>query len=162
MILGTGSDVGKSVIAAGFCRLFSDMGLRVAPFKAQNMSNNSYVTEEGGEMGRAQVVQAECARIRPHVDMNPVLLKPAADNHSQVVVQGHATGHLSAVNYYAQREVIARAICESVVESATGLSPVATQQRPPASTRSNNCQNGRSRSASLTATLYSRSVRSRI
>ena len=113
MVLGTGSGVGKSVIAAGFCRILSDWGYRVAPFKAQNMSNNSYVTEEGGEMGRAQVVQAECARVRPHVDMNPVLLKPAADNHSQVVVQGHAIGHLSAVNYYAQREVIARAVRES-------------------------------------------------
>jgi adenosylcobyric acid synthase len=113
MVLGTGSGVGKSVIAAGLCRILSDWGYRVAPFKAQNMSNNSWVTEEGGEMGRAQVVQAECARVRPHVDMNPVLLKPAADNHSQVVVQGHAIGHLSAVNYYAQREVIAKAIRES-------------------------------------------------
>lgn len=113
MVLGTGSGVGKSVIAAGFCRILSDWGYRVAPFKAQNMSNNSYVTEEGGEMGRAQVVQAECARVRPKVDMNPVLLKPAADNHSQVVVHGHAIGHLSAANYYAQREVIARAIRES-------------------------------------------------
>lgn len=113
MVLGTGSGVGKSVIASGFCRILSDWGYRVAPFKAQNMSNNSYVTEEGGEMGRAQVVQAECARVRPHVDMNPVLLKPAADNHSQVVVHGHAIGHLSARNYYAQREVIARAIRES-------------------------------------------------
>ncbi|MFH0984380.1 MAG: cobyric acid synthase [Candidatus Omnitrophota bacterium] len=113
MVLGTGSGVGKSVIASGFCRVLSDWGYRVAPFKAQNMSNNSYVTEEGGEMGRAQVVQAECARVRPHVDMNPVLLKPAADNHSQVVVQGHAIGHLSARNYYAQREVISRAILES-------------------------------------------------
>ena len=113
MVLGTGSGVGKSVIAAGFCRILSDWGYRVAPFKAQNMSNNSYVTEEGGEMGRAQVVQAECARVRPHVDMNPVLLKPAADNHSQVVVQGHAIGHLAAANYYAQREVIAKAIRES-------------------------------------------------
>jgi len=113
MVLGTGSGVGKSVIAAGFCRILSDWGYRVAPFKAQNMSNNSYVTEEGGEMGRAQVVQAECARVRPHVDMNPVLLKPAADNHSQVVVQGHAIGHLAAAKYYAQREVIAKAIRES-------------------------------------------------
>ncbi|OGX13905.1 MAG: cobyric acid synthase CobQ [Omnitrophica bacterium RIFOXYB12_FULL_50_7] len=113
MVLGTGSGVGKSVIAAGFCRILSNWGYRVAPFKAQNMSNNSYVTEEGGEMGRAQVVQAECARVRPHTDMNPVLLKPAADNHSQVVVQGHAIGHFEAKKYYGQREVIARAIRES-------------------------------------------------
>ena len=113
MVLGTGSGVGKSVIAAGFCRILSDWGYRVAPFKAQNMSNNSYVTDEGGEMGRAQVVQAECARIRPHVDMNPILLKPAADNHSQIVVQGKAIGYFAAAHYYAQREIIARAIRES-------------------------------------------------
>lgn len=113
MILGTGSGVGKSVIAAGFCRILSDWGYRVAPFKAQNMSNNSYVTDEGGEMGRAQVVQAECARVRPHVDMNPVLLKPAADNRSQVVVQGKAIGHFAAADYYAQREIISCAIRES-------------------------------------------------
>ena len=113
MILGTSSGVGKSVIAAGFCRLFSDWGFRVAPFKAQNMSNNSWVTDEGGEMGRAQVVQAQCARVRPHTDMNPVLLKPAADNGSQVVVHGRAIGHFNARDYFAQKEKIADAIRES-------------------------------------------------
>jgi len=87
-VLGTGSDVGKSVIAAALCRLFVRRGRRVAPFKAQNMSNNSGVTPEGLEMGRAQIVQAEAARIAPQVDMNPVLLKPTSDLGAQVVVTG--------------------------------------------------------------------------
>ena len=113
MVLGTASGVGKSVIAAGFCRVLSDAGCRVAPFKAQNMSNNSFVTAEGGEMGRAQVVQAECARVRPHTDMNPVLLKPGADNHSQVVIHGKAVGHFSARDYYAEKALVAKAIRES-------------------------------------------------
>ena len=87
-ILGTGSDVGKSIVATALCRIFSNRGLRVAPYKAQNMSNNSFVTPEGGEMGRAQVVQAEAARAQPHTDMNPVLMKPCADTGAQVVVHG--------------------------------------------------------------------------
>ncbi len=113
MVLGTASGVGKSVIAAGLCRILSNWGYQVAPFKAQNMSNNSYVTEAGGEMGRAQVVQAECARLNPHTDMNPVLLKPAADNHSQVVLQGKALGHFAARNYYAQRDLLLEAVHQS-------------------------------------------------
>jgi len=98
-VLGTGSDVGKSVIAAALCRAFVKQGLKVAPFKAQNMSNNSGVTPEGLEMGRAQIVQAEAARIAPHVDMNPVLLKPTSDVGSQVVVLGRATENRSAMAY---------------------------------------------------------------
>lgn len=113
MILGTASGVGKSFLAAGFCRLFSDWGYKVAPFKAQNMSNNSYVTEEGGEIGRAQAVQAECARVIPHVDMNPILLKPAEDNLSQVIVQGKPTGHFKARDYFSRKELMKKAVEES-------------------------------------------------
>jgi len=99
-VLGTGSEVGKSVIATALCRIFSNRGVRVAPFKAQNMSNNSGVTPEGLEMGRAQIVQAEAARIPPHVDMNPVLLKPTAEIGSQVVLLGSAieTGKTAAAH----------------------------------------------------------------
>ncbi len=113
MVLGTGSGVGKSFIAAGLCRILSDAGLRVAPFKAQNMSNNSFVTKEGGEMGRAQVVQAECARVEPSVHMNPVLLKPCRDNGSQVIVHGKAIATMDARTYYSRQGEMWRAIQES-------------------------------------------------
>ena len=113
MVLGTGSGVGKSFITAGLCRILSGLGVRVAPFKAQNMSNNSFVTREGGEMGRAQAVQAECARIQPSVHMNPILLKPAEDNCSQVVIQGQVAGSMGAKEYYGMRKKIWAAIQES-------------------------------------------------
>jgi len=102
MIQGTGSGVGKSVITAALCRYFYQEGWRVAPFKAQNMSLNSFVTEDGGELGRAQAYQAEACGIKPHVAMNPILLKPSADNMSQVIVMGKVTGNRDARNYYSQ------------------------------------------------------------
>ena len=104
MIQGTGSGVGKSVITAGVCRQFYLEDWRVAPFKAQNMSLNSFVTEDGGELGRAQAYQAEACGIKPHVAMNPILMKPTGDNMSQVIVMGKATENRNAKNYYAQHK----------------------------------------------------------
>lgn len=103
MVLGTASHVGKSVTAAALCRIFRDDGIDVAPFKAQNMALNSYATPDGLEIGRAQAVQAEAARLDPSTDMNPILLKPIADSASQVVLNGRIFGSLSATEYYAQR-----------------------------------------------------------
>lgn len=100
MFVGTASDVGKSVITAGFCRIFRQDGHSPAPFKAQNMSLNSYATPEGLEIGRAQAVQAEAAGIPCHVDMNPVLLKPTSDQASQVVLNGRPIGTQSAYEYF--------------------------------------------------------------
>ncbi len=98
MFLGTGSDVGKSIAATAFCRIFKRRGLRVAPFKAQNMSNNSFVTMEGGEIGRAQVVQAEAAGLAPSVHMNPILLKPSTHSGAQIVVHGEVFGQMDAAH----------------------------------------------------------------
>ena len=100
MIQGTTSNAGKSLIAAGLCRIFRQDGYRVAPFKSQNMALNSYITKEGLEMGRAQVMQAEAAQIEPEVDMNPILLKPTSDRGSQVIVCGEVRGTMSAADYY--------------------------------------------------------------
>ena len=100
MIQGTGSSVGKSIMVAALCRIMRQDGFHVAPFKSQNMALNSFVTKEGHEMGRAQVVQAEAAGLEPHVDMNPVLLKPEADAKSQVVVMGKPWKTVSARDYY--------------------------------------------------------------
>ena len=99
-ILGTGSDVGKSLVTAGLCRILHRAGIRVAPFKAQNMSLNSFATPEGGEIGRAQALQAEACGIPPHVDMNPILLKPESQARSQVVVQGKVFATLDARAYF--------------------------------------------------------------
>jgi adenosylcobyric acid synthase len=99
MFQGTGSNVGKSVLTAAFCRILTQDGLRVAPFKAQNMSLNSCVTASGGEMGRAQVVQAQACRIDPDVRMNPILLKPCSDTGSQVIVRGKPVGNMSVGEY---------------------------------------------------------------
>jgi adenosylcobyric acid synthase len=100
MFAGTGSDVGKSIIAAAFCRIFKQDGYHPAPFKAQNMALNSYATPEGLEIGRAQAVQAEAAGIACHTDMNPLLLKPQSDHTSQVVLNGKPLGNKSAYEYW--------------------------------------------------------------
>ncbi|MDZ4245561.1 MAG: cobyric acid synthase [Dehalococcoidia bacterium] len=100
MVQGTGSSVGKSVIAAGLCRIFRQDGWRVSPYKSQNMALNSFVTRDGKEMGRAQVVQAQAAGIEPQVDMNPILIKPEADSRSQVVVMGKPAMTIQARDYY--------------------------------------------------------------
>ena len=101
MIQGTMSNAGKSLIAAGLCRIFSQDGYRTVPFKSQNMALNSYITEEGLEMGRAQAVQAEAAGVKPSADMNPVLLKPTTDVGSQVIVNGVSIGNMKARDYFA-------------------------------------------------------------
>ena len=102
MIQGTGSGVGKSLLTAAFCRYFYQAGYKVAPFKAQNMALNSFVTERGEEMGRAQAYQAEACGLKPEVTMNPILLKPSGDNNSQVILMGKSNGTRNAKNYYAQ------------------------------------------------------------
>lgn len=104
MIQGTMSNVGKSLITAGLCRIFKQDGYRTAPFKSQNMALNSFITQEGLEMGRAQVMQAEAAGIKPHVNMNPVLLKPTGDMGSQVIVNGEVLGNMRAAEYFSYKK----------------------------------------------------------
>lgn len=96
LVGGVSSDAGKSLVVTGLCRLLARKGIRVAPFKAQNMSNNSVVTVDGGEIGRAQALQARACGLEPSVRFNPVLLKPGSDRTSQLVVRGRATGNVSA------------------------------------------------------------------
>ena len=103
MIQGTMSNAGKSLLCAGLCRIFRQDGYRVAPFKSQNMALNSFITADGGEMGRAQVVQAEAAGIPPDVRMNPILLKPTTDVGSQVIVNGRVLGNIRAKDYYKRK-----------------------------------------------------------
>ncbi|MEG0387712.1 MAG: cobyric acid synthase CobQ, partial [Niameybacter sp.] len=99
MFQGTASSVGKSVLVAGLCRIFYEDGYRVAPFKSQNMSLNSYITEDGKEMGRAQVMQAEAAGIKPHVLMNPILIKPTGDMKAQYIIEGEVFKDMTAMAY---------------------------------------------------------------
>ena len=113
MIAGTGSDVGKSLIVAGLARAFRRRGLKVAPFKPQNMSNNAAVTADGGEIGRAQALQARAAGVPPSVHMNPVLLKPQSEVGAQVVVQGKVIGTAAARDYQAMKPRLMDAVCES-------------------------------------------------
>jgi len=113
MFCGTASDVGKSVLTAGFCRILKKRGLNVAPFKSQNMALNSFVTPEGGEIGRAQAVQARACGIPPHTDMNPVLLKPNTDTGSQVIIQGKAVGNMVVHEYTAYKPAVFEKVRES-------------------------------------------------
>lgn len=113
MLQGTGSDVGKSVLVAGICRALANRGLRVMPFKPQNMSNNAAVTVDGGEIGRAQALQALAARVPLHTDMNPVLLKPQADRTSQLVVHGRVRGTLGSGNFREGRRGLLPEVLES-------------------------------------------------
>lgn len=113
MIQGTSSDAGKSALVTGLCRLLHRRGVRVAPFKPQNMALNSAVTIDGGEIGRAQALQAQAARIEPHSDMNPVLLKPNTDIGAQVIVHGRAVANMDAVDYHAYKQTAMRAVLAS-------------------------------------------------
>ncbi|UOG73306.1 cobyric acid synthase [Hymenobacter tibetensis] len=126
MFVGTASDVGKSIITAGFCRIFRQDGYHPAPFKAQNMSLNSYATPEGLEIGRAQAMQAEAAGIACHVDMNPVLLKPTSDQASQVVLNGRPAGTQSAYEYFREndRHELFRAATQAYDRLAARFAPI--------------------------------------
>lgn len=113
MVQGTSSSAGKSILVTALCRIFKQDGYRVAPFKAQNMALNSFVTTEGGEIGRSQAVQARAAGIEPGVDMNPVLLKPQADNCSQLIIRGRAVETVDAYSYYRHNTKLMPTIEES-------------------------------------------------
>jgi len=113
MIQGTTSDAGKSVLVAGFCRCLKRMGYQVAPFKPQNMALNSAVTLGGGEIGRAQALQAQAAGVEPHVDMNPVLLKPSSDTGAQVIIHGKAISNMQAQAYHDYKKVAMQAVLDS-------------------------------------------------
>ena len=120
MLQGTGSDVGKSVLVAGLCRLFANRGLVVRPFKPQNMSNNAAVASDGGEIGRAQALQALACRTPPVTDMNPVLIKPQSDTGAQVVVHGRAIGTLRAADYHARKATLLGAVLDSYARLRIG------------------------------------------
>ncbi|MGQ0671484.1 MAG: cobyric acid synthase [Hyphomicrobium sp.] len=113
MFMGTGSDVGKSLIVAGLCRLLANRGVRVAPFKPQNMSNNAAVTADGGEIGRAQALQARAARQKPSVHMNPILLKPQSETGAQIIVQGRMTGSARAREFQDMKRDLMPAVLDS-------------------------------------------------
>jgi adenosylcobyric acid synthase len=113
MVQGTTSDAGKSVLVAGLCRILARRGVKVAPFKPQNMSLNSAVTPECGEIGRAQALQAQAANIHPHTDMNPVLLKPSADTTAQVIIHGKACQDMNATDYHQYKRVAMEAVLDS-------------------------------------------------
>lgn len=126
MLAGTGSDVGKSVIATALCRIFLQDGYSPAPFKAQNMALNSYATPDGLEIGRAQAVQAEAARVPCHTDMNPLLLKPNSEHTTQVVLNGKPMGNRSAYDYFRKegREELRQAVCEAFDRLSARHNPI--------------------------------------
>ena len=128
MFAGTGSDVGKSIVAAAFCRIFRQDGYHPAPFKAQNMALNSYATPEGLEIGRAQAVQAEAAGIACHTDMNPLLLKPQSDHTSQVVLNGKPVGNRDAYDYWRRGEGdgidFRKAVCDAFDRLSQRYNPI--------------------------------------
>ncbi|MGN7736020.1 cobyric acid synthase [Rhizobiales bacterium] len=127
MLQGTGSDVGKSVLVAGLCRLAANRGLKVRPFKPQNMSNNAAVSDDGGEIGRAQWLQALAARVPSSVHMNPVLLKPQSDVGSQIVVQGKVTGQAKGREYQALKPKLLGAVLESFEQISAGADLVVVE-----------------------------------
>ena len=110
LVAGTSSDAGKSMVVAGLCRVLARKGIRVAPFKAQNMSNNSAVTVEGGEIGRAQAMQARAAGLAPSVRFNPILLKPGGERTSQLVLRGRVAGTVGAADYMTHRDRLAELV----------------------------------------------------
>ncbi|MBQ2491884.1 MAG: cobyric acid synthase [Bacteroidales bacterium] len=126
MLAGTGSDVGKSIIATGLCRIFLQDGYSPAPFKAQNMALNSFATKDGLEIGRAQAVQAEAAGLACHTDMNPLLLKPQSDHTSQVVLNGKPIGSSSAYDYFRKegKEELRAAVCQAFDRLASKYDPI--------------------------------------
>lgn len=113
MVQGTTSDAGKTTLVAGLCRVFARAGLSIAPFKPQNMALNSAVTPEGGEIGRSQALQAYAAGLEPHIDMNPILLKPNSDTGAQVIVQGRAVHNLEAAQYHNYKKAALNAVLDS-------------------------------------------------
>ena len=118
MVQGTMSSAGKSLLAAGLCRIFKQDGLRCAPFKSQNMALNSFITKDGLEMGRAQVMQAQAAGVEPDVRMNPILLKPTGDTGSQVIVNGEVLGQMSAADYFRMKKTLIPHILKAYDELA--------------------------------------------
>jgi adenosylcobyric acid synthase len=120
MVQGTTSDAGKSTLVTGLCRVLARRGVRVAPFKPQNMALNSAVTADGGEIGRAQAVQAQACGLEPHTDMNPILLKPNTDRGAQVIVQGRPLADMEAMAYHGYKSVAMRAVLESYRRLAGG------------------------------------------
>lgn len=127
MVQGTTSDAGKSTLVTGLCRVFQRQGMRVAPFKPQNMALNSAVTADGGEIGRAQAVQAQACKLEPHTDMNPVLLKPNTDTAAQVIIHGRALTDMDARDYHRYKSTAMQAVLESHARLCTQYELIVTE-----------------------------------